>query len=319
MRCYSAPMEGLTGYVFRNAHRRWFGGVEAYFTPFLGLKQEHRFQKRDLRDILPENNGDTPVIPQVLTKSARDFLWAAGELKAMGYRRIDLNLGCPSGTVVAKGKGAGLLADPEGLDRFLGEIFEKAPTEISVKTRLGLEDPAEFPALLEVFQRYPIAELTIHPRVRADFYKGPVRLDAFEAACEDCRLPLCYNGDLFTAADCLAFAARFLRVERVMLGRGLVGDPALARKASGGPGADKETLRAFHDALYEGYAACFDSLPNAVIRMKEHWFYFLRLFQEGDRLGKAIRKAATPQAYEAAVAAVFSGLDLRADWGEAGP
>ena len=319
MRCYSAPMEGLTGYVFRNAHRRWFGGVEAYFTPFLSLKQEHRFQRRDLRDILPENNEGTPVVPQVLTKSAQDFLWAAGELEAMGYRRVDLNLGCPSGTVVAKGKGAGLLADPTGLERFLEEIFEKARVEISVKTRLGLEDPGEFPALLEVFQRYPIAELTIHPRVRTDFYKGPVRLAAFEEALKACRLPLCYNGDLFTLADCRSFAVRFPQVERVMLGRGLVGDPALARKASGGPGADKEALLAFHDALYEGYAASFGSLPNAMVRMKEHWSYFIRLFREGDKLGKAIRKAATPQAYETAVAAVFSSLELRADWGAGSP
>lgn len=305
-----APMEGLTNFVYRNAHHRRFGGADLYMTPFLALRQEHTFQRRELRDILPEHNEGTPVVPQVLTKSPRDFHWAAQALSDLGYSRIDLNLGCPSGTVVAKGKGAGLLASPEPLDRFLEEIFTGAKTAISVKTRLGLSDPAEFPALLAVMVRYPIAELTIHPRVRSDFYRGPVHLSLFQAALSRCPFPVRYNGNLFSLRDVQAFSSSCPQADRIMLGRGLMRDPALARRLSGGPGADREELLAFHQDLYEGYAQAFQSRMNAVTRMKEQWSYLIGLFSGGEKHLKALKKASAPQAYESAVSALFQEVPL---------
>lgn len=167
-----APMEGLTTIYYRRALARWFGGVDRYFTPFLTPTQDHRFTKRELREVLLEHNGGLPTVPQLLTRNAEDFLWAAGELAAMGYREVNLNLGCPSGTVVAKGKGSGFLAHPAELDAFLEEIFSKAPCAISVKTRIGLKDPEEFPVLLAIYRKYPLAELIVHPRVRTDMYKN---------------------------------------------------------------------------------------------------------------------------------------------------
>lgn len=308
-----APMEGITSYPYRSAHRRCFSGVDRYFMPFLSPCKDHVFTKRELRDILPEHNEGVPVVPQLLTRVAEDFLWAAGELKAMGYREVNLNLGCPSGTVAAKGKGAGFLARPEELDRFLDTVFSGTDLTISVKTRLGIRTPEEFPSLLEIYNRYPIACLTIHPRVQKDFYKNHVRMDAFQAALTESRNPVCYNGDLVTGAACRDFSAAFPSVDRVMLGRGLVGDPALAQKARGGSGADKETLRTFHELAYEGYCAAFGSAHSAMSRMKEQWFYLIRLFRDSGRHAKALRKAAAPAEYEARVAELFRDLDLLED------
>ena len=245
MKIAFAPMEGLTGALYRQAHCRWFGGVDRYFIPFITPTQDHRFTKRELREILPEHNGGLTAVPQLLVRRAEDFLWAAGELAAMGYPEINLNLGCPSGTVVAKGKGSGFLGLPEELERFLDTVFDAAPCAVSIKTRLGLREPEEFGPLLALFQRYPLAELIVHPRVQKDMYKNTPRRAYFARALADSPFPVCYNGDLYTVPALEAFQAEFPAAERIMLGRGLAGDPALARKAEGGPAAGREELRAF--------------------------------------------------------------------------
>lgn len=314
-----APMEGVTGARFRRTHRKYFSGVDRYYMPFISPTQDHVFTPRELRNVGAEANEGVPAVPQLLTKNADDFLWAAGELAAMGYGEVNLNLGCPSGTVVAKGKGAGLLADPEGLERFLDTVFAHAPVPISIKTRLGLESPEEFSRLLEIFGRYPPALLIIHPRVRADFYRHPVRMGEFVRALPRVRCPVCYNGGVVTAADVARLEQRLPRVDAVMAGQGLLADPALAAKARGGPGAERDTLRAFHDELYQGYLRDFASGRNTVFHMKELWSYLCRLFDGGEKLFKQIKKAQDSAAYEGAVDRIFRELPLRAeaDWGDA--
>ena len=315
MKYYFAPLEGVTGSEFRRTHHRFFPGVDAYYMPFLSPTQDHVFTQRELRNILPENNQDFRAVPQLLTKHAGDFLWCAGELAAMGYDEVNLNLGCPSGTVVAKGKGAGMLADPEELTRFLDAVFSKAPTKISLKTRLGLEDPEEFPRLLDIFSRYPVSLLIVHPRVRADFYKHPVRREWFRYAAEYYKGPLCFNGGLVTAGDCVRFGAEYPQVDQVMIGQGLLANPALVCQAKGGPGPDKKALRAFHDQLYHTYLELFASQRNTVFHMKELWSYLSRLFEGAEKPMKRIRKASDSPGYEAAVEQMFA-LPLRAeaDW-----
>ena len=298
--------------IHRRAHHRWFPGVDAYYMPFLSPTQDHVFTQRELRNVLPEHNQGFRAVPQLLTKNADDFLWCAGELAAMGYDEVNLNLGCPSGTVVAKGKGSGLLGAPEALDRMLDRIFSGSPVAVSLKTRLGLEEPEEFARLLEIFGRYPVSLLIVHPRVRKDFYRHPVRMEYFEQAVDTYSGPLCFNGGLVTPEDCARFASRFPQVDRVMIGQGLLADPALVQKAKGGPGAGRETLRAFHDELYHTYLEIFASQRNTVFHMKELWSYLGRLFQGAEKPLKQIRKAADSAAYESAVAQIFA-LPLRQD------
>ncbi|WP_186566243.1 tRNA dihydrouridine synthase [Lawsonibacter celer] len=313
MRWDCAPMEGITGAQFRRVHSRCFGGVGRYYAPFLSPTRDHVFTRRELREILPEQNGGTDTVPQLLTKNPEDFLWAAGELAAMGYREVNLNLGCPSGTVTAKGKGAGMLADPAGLERFLDRIFAAPPLAVSVKTRLGMRDPEEFGPLLELFCRYPIRELILHPRVREDFYRRPARREAFAAALPRCTLPVCYNGDLFTAGQCAAFQAEYPGVAGAMLGRGLIGDPALARKASGGPPAGRSELEDFLEQLFDEYARDYGSAHAAMMRMKELWSYLLGLFDGAERPGKALRRARDPAEYRTQAAAILRSAGLRTE------
>ena len=200
MHYYFAPMEGVTGAVYRRTHHEYFPGIDKYFMPFITPTTNERLTPRQKRDVAPEVNRGVPAVPQLLTKSAADFIWAANALFGMGYGEVNLNLGCPSGTVTAKGKGAGFLRDPEALDRFLDAVFSACTGAVSVKTRLGMQDPAEFAPLLDIYNRYPIAELTIHPRVRQDFYRGQVREADFAAALPRCRMPVCYNGDIVSEA-----------------------------------------------------------------------------------------------------------------------
>lgn len=321
MEYYFAPMEGITGGEYRRAHHRYFSGVDKYYMPFISPTRDRRFTPRELRNIAPEANEGLPAVPQLLTRDPEDFLWAARELQAMGYREVNLNLGCPSGTVVAKGKGAGMLADPGKLDRFLDAVFGGTDMAVSLKVRLGLSDPEEFSALLDVFARYPVALLIIHPRVREDYYSRPLRPAFFRMALERCTGPVCYNGGLRTEADCRAFSDAFPTVDRVMIGQGLLANPALARQVKGGPGPRLEELEALHDELYAVYLRNFSGERAAVFHMKELWSYQRRLFEGGARLFKQIRKAQDAAGYEASVREIFRTLPLRqdADWSEECP
>ena len=305
-----APMEGITGAVFRRLHHSFFPGVDRYYTPFLSPTADHRFTPRELREILPEHNGGVTLIPQLLTKQPADFLWAAGELHAMGYRELNLNVGCPSGTVTAKGKGAGMLADLQTLERFLDEIFAAAPCAVSIKTRLGLEDPEEFVPILELYNRYPICELIIHPRVRKDFYRHPVRTEYFDRALDHCKCPISYNGSIVTVQDYDACVSRYPQITSVMIGQGLVSDPFLAGRIRHGMQSDRQTLQQFHDALLDAYADLFGSRNNAAKRMKELWFYLIRLFEGSEKYGKKIMKSKNWEEYQLAVSAVFRDLPL---------
>lgn len=307
MRYDFAPMEGVTGYVYRNLHRSHFGGVDRYYMPFISANQSRVFSKKEWQDLCPEHNPYHDLVPQILGKDAEGFIWAAKELRALGYEEINLNLGCPSGTVTAKGKGSGFLAHPKELDAFLDQIYSALDGPISVKTRLGMNDPSEFPALLEIYSRYPISELTIHPRVRKDFYKHPARIEEFAAALECYQNPICYNGDIMSRADCEQLEKRFPQVRALMIGRGLVANPALFAPEK----QTKECLSAFHEALFEGYSEMFGNTRNAMMRMKEVWFYHIHLFDDHEKLAKRLRRTTDVNEYRAVVAEIYGHLPMR--------
>lgn len=305
-----APLEGITGAIFRRLHHEYFPGVDRYYTPFISPTADRVFTPKEQREIFPEYNRDIPLIPQLLTKSADDFLWAANELHAMGYDEVNLNVGCPSGTVTAKGKGSGMLADLQNLQRFLDVIFEKAPGRISIKTRLGLAAAEEFEAVLALYNQYPISELVVHPRVRKDFYRHPVRNEAFDKAYRNRQIPITYNGSIIAPQDYIDCAERYPALRAIMIGQGLISDPFLAGKIKYGTLGDKQLLEEFHDRLFDGYAQQFQSRNNAAKRMKEIWFYLIRSFDDSERYGKRILKAKDAAEYDTAVKNVFSQLQL---------
>ena len=308
-----APMEGITGHVFRRVHAECFGALDCYYTPFLPPPRVgNRFGGKAFKEVDPANNQGLNVVPQLMSKNADEFVWAAQVLAEMGYREVNLNLGCPSGTVTAKGKGAGFLAHPDELDRFFDEVFAKCEG-ISVKTRLGVHEASEFDKLLEIYNRYPITELTIHPRVRQDFYKGKVREEDFAAALPRCSMPVCYNGDLITERDVSAVSERYPDLPAVMIGRALIADPSLVARMTGGKAADAKTLETFHDTLFMRYCEAFGDSRIAMLRMKEIWFYHLNLFENSEKPGKAIKKAKNAAEFQSAAAAVFRNCRVRAN------
>lgn len=315
MKYYMAPMEGLTGYVYRNAYHKFFRPMDRYFTPFIANK---KMSNGEIRDLLPEHNEGMHVVPQILTNRSEDFLAVAKEIAQYGYDTVNLNVGCPSGTVVAKGRGAGLLAEPEVLDHFLYEIFEGYAGKISIKTRIGMEDENEWQDILAVYEKYPLEELIIHPRVRKDFYKGNPRLDAFSYAMEESGHRLCYNGDICSAEDLQDRKERFPDLDRVMLGRGLLCNPFLIEMSKTADDAahdhmqeKKDRLYAFHQEILEGYIQIMSGDRNVLFRMKELWFYLGNCFTNADKYLKKIKKSERLVAYQAAVDALFHEQELR--------
>ncbi len=312
-------MEGLTGCVFRRVHRRFFPGVDRYYAPFLTPAHDRSMPPRDWRDLQPEENPGVPLVPQLLTNDPEDFLWAAGVLRDMGYGEVNLNLGCPSGTVVAKRKGSGFLSLPEALDAFLERIYSSplaGEIRFSIKSRIGMKDPEEFSRLAEIFRRYPVPLFILHPRLRTDQYTGPVRPEAFAAALARFPFPVAWNGDVFTPADLARLRSRFPETDTVMLGRGMAADPALAARCLGLPGWDtvsRETLRDFHDALCIEYRSVLYGDTALCHRMKEFWSYFIRHFAGGHSHYKRICKAGTFSEYRLAARAALEELELLPD------
>lgn len=302
---YFAPLEGITGYLYRRVYAECFHPLDKYFTPFLVPGTKKVFKGKEIRDILPENNAGIPLVPQLLTNRSEDFIRGAKELAGYGYQEINLNLGCPSGTVTAKGKGAGFLMYPDRLDAFLDEIFSALDMRISVKTRIGLEEPEEFTELLRIFNRYPLAELIIHPRLQKDYYKGKPDLEAFAYAVENSKNPLCYNGNLFTVKDVKAFTESFPSVNRLMLGRGLIANPALAGELCGEAPLSKDVFLTFHDRLTAAYLEVYSGEKDVLFRMKELWFYMSHMFSNPEKYVKGIKKAGSLRVYEEVVHALL--------------
>ena len=297
---YMAPLESVTTWIYRQAHAKIYGRLDKYFIPFLEPHEKRDFKTRELQEILPEHNENIYAVPQILTNRSEGFIKLAKALKDWGYEEINLNLGCPSKTVVTKGKGSGFLAKPEELERFLTEIFDSLSGEvkISVKTRIGKEDPEEFPALLKLFNKYPMEELIIHPRVQKDGYGNVPRIELYELAEKQSVNPLCYNGDLYTREQIRNFAERFPGTERLMFGRGFLRDPGLLYNEGKDSKDIFEKFWAFHDLVYEGYQERNMGDRNVLFKMKELWSYQVYQFSEPERLFKTFKKVQDCNEYE---------------------
>lgn len=323
MQFYFAPLEGITGFDFRNVHHALFPGIDTYFTPFLAARQTLSFETKEKKDVALENNRGMKIVPQILANKVPEFLWAARALHQLGYAVVNLNLGCPMPTVVTKKKGAGLLADLDTLASLLDGIFDglaKDGPRLSIKTRLGMENMDHACELVELYNRYPIEELIIHPRSQKDLYKGAVNRDVFEACMRITKHRVCYNGDIFTKNGYEQFVGRFDPIkypllQSMMLGRGIIANPALLREIKGGQRLTKSELRCFHDTLYRAYEARNFGLSPLLHRMKELWFYWGRLFVDAEKPVHKIKLAKTIETYRPAVDRLFDGWEIGGSFG----
>lgn len=309
MTIYFAPLEGVTDVVYRRVHANCFSGVDKYFIPFVSPTHHLVFTPKEKRAVSPAENAGFYAVPQILSKNAYQFLWAARELHELGYQEVNLNLGCPSGTVTAKGKGSGMLRDLDHLEAFLDEIFAEAPMAISIKTRIGFADEQEWDAVWQILSRYPASEFIIHPRTRAQFYKGSPIQSTYALALASSTVPMVYNGDLFTPEDCTSLLERFPSTSALMMGRGLLARPSLAQELRGGPALTRQTLRDFHDRLYDAYVRC-EPKNVAVIRMRVVMNHLACCFTDPKKALKAIRKAQSNAEYLQAADRLFNEYEL---------
>lgn len=306
MKYQMAPLEGITTYIYRNAYAKYYGKIDEYFTPFISPHQDKTMNQKERNEVAPENNREITLIPQILTHSASDFLKTAEELKELGYRHVNLNFGCPSATVTTKKKGAGILKDTELLNRFLDEIFSKTDMGISIKTRIGFSDAAEWEDIFQIYERYPIEELIVHPRVREDFYKNEPNREAFSRIYERTGKKLVYNGNLFSAEAICNCEKSYPKLTGLMLGRGLIVCPALLEESE-----EEERFWQFHDEIYEGYRRTQSGDRNVLYRMKELWFYWEKAFEPMEKNAKQIKKAQKCDEYEMAVRQIRNRIPLR--------
>ena len=308
-----APMEGISTHIYRRLHSHFFGGVKEYFAPFIAPDGSGTFKSGSLRDILPENNEGLITVPQLLVNQADAFLKVASELAAMGYTEVNLNIGCPSATVVSKHKGAGMLLDLSSLHDCLDRIFSGSPVAVSIKTRMGIDSTEEFPQILELYNQFPLKRLIIHARARSGMYKSPVDTPAFFKALPVCRCPVMYNGDIFSPEDMVGLGEPACGTSGIMLGRGAVADPALPRSIAGGKPLDCDELSAFHDELLDGYLCAAYSPHAAIARLKELWFYMAYKFPDSGPEMKRLLKSQRLDDYRAAAQLLFNSGRFNSD------
>lgn len=321
MKFLFAPLEGITGYIFRQVYDAHFGGIDAYYTPFVTTRDGGIMRKKELRDIAPENNPGLHIVPQIMTTKADEFLQAASHMQELGYTEVNLNLGCPSGTVVPKGKGAAFLREPEKLDRFLYEIYDRCPLAISIKSRIGFSSVDEFPRLLDIYNKYPVSLLILHLRTREEMYEPGVHEEVFDLAynknmpddqtSDGCmtvetddapilkqdgkesssRISLCYNGDICTEKDVKRIQDKYPTLDHVMIGRGYLSHPGFAGNDQ--KKADYTDLKVIYDYVKDlqgRYEEVLFGETPVLFKMKELWTHLKVSHPEGDKLFKKIKK-----------------------------
>lgn len=290
MELYLAPLEGITTYTYRNTHAELFGECDAYYAPFIVPTDNERLSLKSLRDITPANNR-VNLKPQVMCTTPSAFGEFVRKIKEIGYDELNLNLGCPSGTVVHKARGSGALKDTDALDELLCGVFEIKDMKISIKTRAGFYSHEEFENLLRIYKKYPLSKLIVHPRVREEYYNGEPNLESFEKAYKIFRDKLCYNGNIYSVSDFCRINEMFPEINSVMIGRGCVRNPAIFREIKGGKKLSTSELINFSNVLEKRYLNLFNSETNTLNKLKEIWLYSMMNYPDEHKIIKAIKKA----------------------------
>jgi tRNA-dihydrouridine synthase len=295
-----APMKGLTDHLFRTAFADHFGGFDLAIAPFISSKRDHIFKIQYVKDVLPENNVALPVIPQILSNVAEDFTALANYLFDLGYGSVNWNLGCPSRTVTRKKRGAGMLPHTDLIRVFLEEVFCRIKGTLSIKLRLGWTSADDIFRLLPVLNQYPLEVLIIHPRTGIQQYEDEIDLIALEQCLSVLKHPVVYNGDIRTYEDFKYLSQRFEGILQWMIGRGFLADPFLPKVIKTGETEIPnrlQTIKRFHDSLFEAYSSVLHGPSHLLNRMKGIWRYLSFSFKDSEKLLKKINKSQTPDQY----------------------
>jgi len=307
MKIYLAPMEGITGYNYRNAYREAFADADRYFTPFISTHKKLGNKVKD--EISPDNNPGINLVPQVMVATGDEYLELERLIGAYGYNELNINAGCPSGTVVTKNRGAGLLKNPDNLERLLTQVFDKNISAVSIKTRIGWENTDEWKKIAKILGEFPFSEVIIHARVREEFYNGHAHRDAMSVANEYIHCPICYNGDLFSAEDIADIEKEYPWLDSVMIGRGLLRRPWLIEEYRRGEKLSEQEQRTqtfeMLNNLFAVYMKKWNSEINTLYHMKELWFHLGESFPDSQKDLKTIRKTKSVAEYNLAVSHIL--------------
>ena len=298
----AAPLQGVTDNVWRMAQHEVFGGVDAYYAPF--MRVEHgQIRRKDLRDVEPERNEGTVLIPQILACQPDHALMMVQALQGMGYSRIDINLGCPFPPIALHRKGSGMLAYPDLVEALFKALAAVGEVEYSVKMRLGWDRNDQWRDILPLMDILKPVNVAVHPRIGKQQYKGELDIEQFEALLGASSWPVVYNGSLRTVEDIEDLVGRYPGIAAVMLGSGLAANPGMLA-----PDATPGDYRRFHDMLVEGYTDQLNGGEAQLVRhLQDIWQTFLP--GTGHKLFKAIRKSRTIEQYQDAAAAALADVE----------
>ncbi|MGX7666909.1 tRNA dihydrouridine synthase [Flavobacterium pedocola] len=305
----SSPLQGFTDFRFRNAFHNYFGGIDTFYSPYIKLNGKLVVKGSYERDILPENNNTLQVIPQIITNDAEEFLFVAKYVKQLGYNELNWNLGCPYPMVAKCGMGSGLISNTERIDQILERAHTETDIIVSMKMRMGYENPTEILDVFPILEKYPIKNIAIHARIGKQLYKGGVDLDSFQKCLDVSKHKLYYNGDITSVEKFRMLKERFPSINHFMIGRGLIADPFLPSMIKNNtteyPKNRFEIFEEFHDTIYRDYDAYLQGPTPIKMKMLGFWEYFSESFSNPQKTFKKIKKAGNSKHYEEAVREIF--------------
>lgn len=318
------PFQGITDAPFRNVFKRHFGGIDKFYTPFFtGIHKEENAKNLQGEEIDPKCNDVETLTPQILSTDAEEILRFAKQCKQLGYKEINLNMGCPFPRVANKKRGCGLLPYPDLVEAMLERVFEEIDVKFSVKCRLGYFSPDEIEAIIPIFNKFPLSELIIHPRIGKQLYKGEADVERFKALIPYINALLVYNGDIFSVDSFERIygilnggpsTSSGAEVNQFMLGRGILTNPFLAEEIKASVIASKAKQSRLHEYvidLYEDRLQHAGGSPKVLGRMKELWSYLMNSFEEPQAVWRKIKKINALNEYEEAVETVFKEIKIK--------
>jgi tRNA-dihydrouridine synthase len=305
----SSPLQGFTDFRFRNAFHKYFGGIDTFYSPYIKLNGKLVIKGSYERDILPENNSTLNVIPQIITNDAEEFLFVAKYVQQFGYKELNWNLGCPYPMVAKCGMGSGLISNTSQIEHILKRVHNETDIIVSMKMRMGYENPTEILDVFPILEQYPIKNIAIHARIGKQLYKGGVDLDSFQKCLDTSKQKIYYNGDITSVEKFRTMQERFPSIDHWMIGRGLIADPFLPSMIKNNtteyPKNKLEIFEAFHDTIYQEYDAYLQGPTPIRMKMLGFWEYFSESFSNPQKTYKKIKKAGNCKNYEAAVKEIF--------------
>ena len=301
----SSPLQSYTEYRFRNGIEKYFGGIDTYYAPYIRLNGKLEIKGNYQRDLDPKINFVKELIPQVMTNDPDEFLFVADYVKSLGYTELNWNLGCPYPMVTKRCMGSGLINDPQRIDAVLEKVHAESDIVVSMKMRMGYDNPLEILDVFPILDKYPIKNVAIHARIGKQLYKGDVDLVSFENCLDKTRHTIYYNGDICTVADFRRLQDQFPTIDNWMIGRGLIMDPFLPAMIKADtevyPENRLELFTAFIDELFDGYFNSLSGKSHVLIKMTSYWEYFAMSFPDAHKTFKRIKKAKSIEAYHDAV------------------